>query len=156
MSAAATSDMANGRKYIDAQTLRHLRLLMWLRPSATASAQTTVAGTESNSSCTVLPTAVQNVGVGQHLFITAEADELARAARLDPVERIHDRLRERHDEHGAEEQERGQDEQESCPLAPLEIVLREKRGDTTARTTCSIRAPPRAARARRRGGRASP
>ena len=61
MSAAATSEVAKGRKYIDAQTLRHLRLVIRLRPSATASARTTVAGTESNRSWTVFPTAVQNV-----------------------------------------------------------------------------------------------
>ncbi len=61
MSAAATSEVANGRKYIDAHTFRHLRLLIRLRPSATASARITVVGTENSSSWTVLPTAPQNV-----------------------------------------------------------------------------------------------
>ena len=61
MSAAATSEVAKGRKYIDAQTLRHLRLLIRLRPSATASARMTVVGTENSRSWTVFPTAVQNV-----------------------------------------------------------------------------------------------
>ena len=61
MRAAATSEVAKGRKYIEAQTLRHLRLLIRLRPSATASARITVAGTEKNRSWTVFWTAVQNV-----------------------------------------------------------------------------------------------
>ena len=61
MSAAATSDVANGRKYIEAHTFRHLRLVIRLRPSATASARMTVVGTENSSSWTVLLTAFQNV-----------------------------------------------------------------------------------------------
>ena len=62
MSAAATSDVAKGRKYIEAHTFRHLRLAIRSRPSATASAQMTVVGTQSSSSWAVLPTAVQNEG----------------------------------------------------------------------------------------------
>ena len=61
MRAAATSEVAKGRKYIEAQTLRHLRLVIRLRPSATASERTTVVGTEKRRSCRVLPTAVQKV-----------------------------------------------------------------------------------------------
>ena len=61
MSAAATSDVANGRKYIDAQRLRHLRLVIRLRPSATASARITVVGTEKSRSWMVLLTAFQKV-----------------------------------------------------------------------------------------------
>ena len=65
-------------------------------------------------------------GVGEDLFIKAQADELLRSARGDLVERIQDRLRERQDENRAEEQQRGEDEQEPCPLAAIEVVPGER------------------------------
>ena len=123
MSAAATSDVANGRKYIDAHRLRHLRLVMRLRPSATASAATTVAGTEKSSELDACcRTAVQNVESVEHLLVAGARPTNSRAPPgSDLVERVHDRLRERQEEHRAEEQERGQDEQESRALPALEV-----------------------------------
>src|SRR6185437_7880320 len=61
-------------------------------------------------------------GVGQDLFIKAQADKLLRTAGRNLVERIHDRLRERKEIDGPEEQQRGEDEQEPCALAAIEIV----------------------------------
>jgi hypothetical protein len=58
--AAATSE-AKGKKYMEAQTFRHFRLVIRLRPSATASARTTVVGTEKSRSWIVFRTAVQKV-----------------------------------------------------------------------------------------------
>src|SRR4030095_10022741 len=63
-------------------------------------------------------------GVGQDLFIKAQADELARSSRRDLVERIHDGLRERQQVDGTEEQQRGQNEQKSGTLATIVVVLR--------------------------------
>jgi hypothetical protein len=115
MRAAATSEVAKGRKYIAAQRLRHLRLMMRLRPSATASARMTVTGTENRRSLTVFRTAFQKPGIGEHLFIEAQPDVLLRSTRSDLVERIHDGLRERQQEHRAEEQSAGEDEEKSPP-----------------------------------------
>ena len=70
----------------------------------------------------MFPTAVQNVGVGQDLFIQAQADELVRSARRDLVERIHDRLDERQDEHRTEEQQRREDEQEPGAFPAIEVI----------------------------------
>jgi len=62
MSAAATSEVEKGKKYMAAQTLRHRRLRIRFRPSATARARTTVVGTDMKSRATVFLTAVQKVG----------------------------------------------------------------------------------------------
>ena len=62
MRAAATSETENGRKYIAVHALRHRRLSSRWRPSATARARITVAGTDRSSRLTVFRTACQNVG----------------------------------------------------------------------------------------------
>ena len=71
----------------------------------------------------MLPTAPQNVGVGQHLLVQPQPHELARSTRRDLVERVHHRLGERQDEDRAEEQQRGQDEQKSGALAAIEVFF---------------------------------
>ena len=86
----------------------------------------TVVGTEKSRSWTVFSTAVQNVGVGEDLFIEAQAHELLRSARGDLVERVHDGLRERQEEDGAEEQQRGEDEQESRTVPAIQVVPGER------------------------------
>ena len=65
-------------------------------------------------------------GIGEDLFIEAQAHELARSARSDLVERVHDGLRQRQDEDGAEEQQGGEDEQESRSLPAIQVVLWER------------------------------
>ena len=65
-------------------------------------------------------------GVGEDLFIEAQAHELARSAWGDPVERVHDGLGERQDEDGAEEQQGGEDEQESRPPLAVHVALGER------------------------------
>jgi hypothetical protein len=64
--------------------------------------------------------------VSEHLFIEAQAHELARPARGDLVERVHDGLGERQDEDGAEEQQGGEDEQESRAAPSIQVVLGER------------------------------
>ncbi len=61
ISAAATSETENGRKYIAAHTLRHRRLTRRFRPRATTSASTIVTGTDHATSIAVLRTLCQNV-----------------------------------------------------------------------------------------------
>ncbi len=61
MRAAATSEVAKGKKYMAAQMFRHVRLAIRLRPSATARAQITVVGTDISRSWTVFLMATQKV-----------------------------------------------------------------------------------------------
>ena len=65
-------------------------------------------------------------GIGEDLFIETQAHELARSARGNLVERVLDGLGERQDEDGAEEQQGGEDEQESCAVPAIQIILGER------------------------------